>query len=71
MKSTRGGRGGMRMGIVKLRGVCLNYIFGLESLRELTAGYKVDVEGERVGCLYTEMIDAKVYRVTIEHHRSR
>ncbi len=50
--------------------ICLNHIFGLESVRGFTANYNVDVEEERIGCPCTEAIDAKVYRITIKHHRS-
>jgi hypothetical protein len=50
--------------------ICLNHIFGLESVRGFTASYNVDVEEERIGCPCTEAIDAKVYRITIKHHRS-
>ena len=47
--------------------ICLNHIFDLESLRKLTTGYNVDVEEERIECQCIEVIDAKVYKVTIKH----
>jgi hypothetical protein len=48
--------------------ICLNRIFGLESVRGFTASY--DVEEERIECPCTEAIDASVYKITIKHHRS-
>ncbi len=47
--------------------ICLNHIFSLESLRKLTTGYNVDVEEEKIECRCTEVIDAKVYKVTIKY----
>jgi hypothetical protein len=47
--------------------ICLNHVFSLESLRKLTTGYDVNVEEERIECQCTEVVDAKVYKVTIKH----